>query len=194
MDVGKSFLVISQNLDELTKYAEKFAKPYNRADVFYLRAGEGETTIQVKETNAFMDMCYLAPVGDGKLMIIIDASTMTPQAQNKILKTVEDAPARTTFLLLATNGDKILNTVKSRCVTKYLPIEPNTNPLVGADILKTVKDVFGVEFDEKGLNTAKRYDIINAIAEVNRRVSANCNATNQSDLIIMEILKNEKNS
>lgn len=40
---------------------------------------------------------------------------MTPQAQNAILKTIEEPPAYAVFLLLTENAEMLLPTINSRC-------------------------------------------------------------------------------
>jgi len=141
-----------------------------------------------------MERAHLAPVGDSKLMIICDFATVTPQAQNKMLKTIEDAPAKTNFLLLATNIEPVLNTIKSRCVTTYLPVQKSAAPLVPKDIATTLEKVFGVKIDESILTAKQKQGILDILAKINRNVAANCNETNHKDLLIMEILKYAKNS
>lgn len=51
-----------------------------------------------------------------KIYIVDDASKMTPQAQNALLKTIEEPPAYAVILLLADNPEALLPTVVSRCV------------------------------------------------------------------------------
>lgn len=59
-----------------------------------------------------------------KLYVIEEADTMTIQAQNSILKTIEEPPAYGIFFLLATNSQKFLQTILSRAVKMTLkPIE-----------------------------------------------------------------------
>jgi len=189
---SKSFLVIGQDIEALKKHAAGIIPAFNKADVFWLG---NDGTIQVKETVQFMEKAHLCPVGDGKLMIVCDFSCVTPQAQNKMLKTIEEAPARTTFLLLATNIEPVLSTIQSRCITIFLPRQDYNIPLLDSDITLTLSKTFGVKFDEKALNQKARHDILNALSEVNKRTAANCNEVNQKDLLIMEILKhNAKNS
>ncbi len=55
-----------------------------------------------------------------KIFIIDKADTMTPQAQNAFLKTLEEPPEYAVFLLLASNLDAFLPTVLSRCVVLKL--------------------------------------------------------------------------
>ena len=186
-------MIISPNIADLEKYAHDTAEKYGAGDVFWLRPLDEAKSIGVKETVEFMNMAFLAPIGLAKLMIIIDASTLTPQAQNKMLKTIEDAPGETNFLLLATNVETVLNTIKSRCVTNYLPVVQVDTPLLPPATVDVLRKVFGIEFDEKTLNARQRLGILDALAKTKRNIGANCNAANHGDLVIMEILKNAKN-
>jgi len=51
-----------------------------------------------------------------KIYIIPEADLMTPQAQNALLKTIEEPPKYAVFFLLAENTDHLLPTINSRCV------------------------------------------------------------------------------
>ena len=55
-----------------------------------------------------------------KVYIISDADKMTPQAQNALLKTIEEPPAYAVFLLLAGSEEALLETIVSRCVVLHL--------------------------------------------------------------------------
>jgi DNA polymerase-3 subunit delta' len=52
-----------------------------------------------------------------KIYIIPEADLMTVQAQNALLKTIEEPPAYAVILLLVNNGGSLLPTISSRCVT-----------------------------------------------------------------------------
>lgn len=54
--------------------------------------------------------------GPYKVYIIPQADMMTPQAQNTILKTIEEPPSYAVFLLLTENAETLLPTINSRCV------------------------------------------------------------------------------
>ncbi len=60
-----------------------------------------------------------------KVYIIDEAEKMTVQAQNALLKTIEEPPAYGIIILLTTNADSFLPTILSRCVT--LNLKPLTN-------------------------------------------------------------------
>ena len=51
-----------------------------------------------------------------KVYIIDEAEKMNQQAQNALLKTIEEPPAYAVILLLTTNADRFLPTILSRCI------------------------------------------------------------------------------
>lgn len=58
---------------------------------------------------------------DAKRVVIIESSErMTIAAQNALLKVIEEPPAHTIFLLLMSNTDGVLSTIKSRCQVIYI--------------------------------------------------------------------------
>lgn len=55
-----------------------------------------------------------------KIYIIPEAELMNPQAQNALLKTIEEPPEYAIVMLLTNNLDKMLPTILSRCITLNL--------------------------------------------------------------------------
>lgn len=55
-----------------------------------------------------------------KIYIIADADLMSVQAQNALLKTIEEPPAYALIMLLTENADTLLPTIRSRCVMMKL--------------------------------------------------------------------------
>jgi|GEM_PF-1114162 len=146
--VAASYLVLHKDIAKLRALADCFAEYFNKADIFRL---ESNPSIQVKETEAFIDKVLLASIGNKKLFIISDFSAMTIAAQNKMLKTIEDL-ANDIFLLLATNAESVLNTIKSRCVIVY----PNFPP--AADSAGKIDEfVSKLIFDCKSIDDALPY-------------------------------------
>ena len=58
--------------------------------------------------------------GPYKIYLIEEAEKMNEQAQNALLKTLEEPPSYAVFLLLTSNPAALLDTVRSRCVTLKL--------------------------------------------------------------------------
>lgn len=56
-------------------------------------------------------------MGQGKVFIIEQAELMNPQAQNGLLKTLEEPAGRTMLILLTDQIGQILPTIRSRCQT-----------------------------------------------------------------------------
>ena len=52
-----------------------------------------------------------------RVFIIEKASSLGEEAANAFLKTLEEPPSKTVFLLLTTRPDAIMNTISSRCIT-----------------------------------------------------------------------------
>ncbi len=51
-----------------------------------------------------------------RVMILCEAQTMTPQAQNALLKILEEPPRHVLFILTCENRTALLETIRSRCV------------------------------------------------------------------------------
>ena len=58
--------------------------------------------------------------GPYKIYIIAEADLMTVQAQNALLKTIEEPPAYAVIMLLTENAEVLLPTIRSRCVMMKL--------------------------------------------------------------------------
>ncbi len=53
--------------------------------------------------------------GDVRVFIVEEATSMAPPAANALLKTLEEPPARTLFVLCTTAPEQLLPTIRSRC-------------------------------------------------------------------------------
>lgn len=78
---------------------------------------EKELTISVDEIRPLRVEAQIKPYeGRYKFFLIPEAEKMTPQAQNALLKTLEEPPGQTVLLLLASTTERFLPTVLSRTV------------------------------------------------------------------------------
>lgn len=69
-----------------------------------------------------------------KIYIVDEAEKMTVQAQNALLKTIEEPPVYGVILLLTTNADAFLPTILSRCVT--LKLRPVKSEVIRAYLME----------------------------------------------------------
>ncbi len=93
---------------------------HNHVDVQYYP--KENKTINSGEIADLLDACFQAPYSaDRKIFILNDANSIDAGMQNKLLKTLEEPPKDTFFILLATEDNSILPTIKSRCRKWHLP-------------------------------------------------------------------------
>ena len=77
---------------------------------------KGRATIPVDDIREVIRICsQYSFQGGNRAVIIRDAEHMTEQAQNCLLKILEEPPQNTYFFLTTAHPDKILTTVRSRC-------------------------------------------------------------------------------
>ncbi len=87
-------------------------------DVNLLAPAQGKKTMGVDDVRNLRRMAYIKPNDlDFKAFIIDRCGDMTTQAQNALLKILEEPPASTYFFLLCENSASLLPTVRSRAPT-----------------------------------------------------------------------------
>lgn len=69
-----------------------------------------------------------------RLVVIVDAERMNVQAQNAFLRTLEEPPPRTLFLLLSEQPQQFLETILSRVIRISLMPEENTRKLSESEV------------------------------------------------------------
>lgn len=95
----------------------KKAKSNNHPDIIRV-THEKPTTISVDEIREQVnnDVVIKPYIGPYKIYLIPDADMMSVQAQNALLKTIEEPPAYAVIILLTHNAEILLPTIRSRCV------------------------------------------------------------------------------
>ena len=95
----------------------------NQPDIIYVQH-EKPALISVDEIRKQVnnDIAIKPYSSARKIYIIDEAEKMNAQAQNALLKTLEEPPSYATIMLLTTNVEALLQTIRSRCVT--LTIKP----------------------------------------------------------------------
>ncbi len=112
-------LLINQNKAEVANNNIKIEKKCH-PDVKYF--GE-EKAIDTKTVAEIVEAADYSPFeADKKLFVIFNAGDMNEASQNKILKTIEEPPKNTFFILAAKTKSKILQTILSR--VKEIKLEP----------------------------------------------------------------------
>ncbi len=90
--------------------------------------------IGVEQIRALADFINISSHQNGyKIILIHPAETMNPSAANALLKSLEEPPPRTLFILVAHQAQNLLPTIRSRCVQVSMPAP---DPAVAIDWLR----------------------------------------------------------
>ena len=97
------------------------AKEHNQPDIIYV-THDKPNIISVDDIRHQLnnDIVIKPYSSKYKIYIVDEAEKMNIQAQNALLKTIEEPPAYGIILLLTTNADGFLPTILSRCITLNL--------------------------------------------------------------------------
>lgn len=91
----------------------------NHPDLYVLGLSEGKRQIVIEQIREqIIERAYLKPMsGKTSTFIIEDAHLLNMNASNAFLKTLEEPPQTSHFILLAPDRDSVLPTISSRCQT-----------------------------------------------------------------------------
>ena len=92
-------------------------------DAVSVAASNGRIAVGVGEIRRVISDCYIKPnEARGKVYMIFDK--MTPEAQNALLKILEEPPQNVRFVITAEKSTLLLKTVLSRCASfKLTPVK-----------------------------------------------------------------------
>lgn len=96
----------------------------NREYVDIINYKSNKSSFGVDDVRNIIDEIYKKPFeGDKKVIIIYEGNKLTIQAQNALLKTIEEPPEGVHIILLCESLELILDTIKSRCeIYKLTPL------------------------------------------------------------------------
>ncbi len=128
----------------------KQAESGNHPDIIYI-THEKLGIISVGEIREqLVDSMQVKPYSSKyKIYIIKEAEKMTEEAQNALLKTIEEPPEYGIVMIITTDPEKLLQTIRSRCITL------TTKPVKEKDIHDYLIQNYGI--DEKRAAFAIEY-------------------------------------
>lgn len=111
---------------------------HNQPDIIWVTHSK-QNSIGVEEIReqVVSDMQIKPYSSPRKIYIIDEAEKMTVQAQNTLLKTIEEPPSYGMILLLTTNAESFLPTILSRCVV--LDLKPTDDRTIKKYLMEKVK-------------------------------------------------------
>ncbi len=100
---------------------------HNHPDVIYIQPEPDKKTISVETIREkLVSDVYIRPYSAQiKVYVIPDADVLNTSCQNAILKTIEEPPEYVRLLLLTENAERLLPTIRSRCIR--LDLKPVVN-------------------------------------------------------------------
>ncbi|MBQ3420128.1 MAG: DNA polymerase III subunit delta', partial [Romboutsia sp.] len=89
----------------------------------YINIYPDGNSIKIAQIRNLQTDIIIKPHKNYKIYIINQADSMTIEAQNALLKTLEEPPEYAIIILITSNNEALLDTIKSRCeIIKFLPI------------------------------------------------------------------------
>ena len=135
-------------------FAKDFAKCILEDSMMqdYYELGPDGKSIKVAQIRELQNVINIKPTFSKKSVYIIDdADLMTIEAQNSLLKTLEEPPEYAVIILIVHNERSVLSTVKSRCINiKFSKLSD-----------KDIKKYFlknDLNFEDKNINVFKVLD------------------------------------
>jgi len=114
-------LLIVGDKEEGKKEALKICRNFKIDDFDISTCPGEENSIGISEVRNLQKKLFLKPFqGETKALILENAEKLTLEAQNALLKILEEPPANTLILLTTQNKDLMLPTILSRCKTILL--------------------------------------------------------------------------
>ncbi|KKQ34243.1 MAG: polymerase III subunit delta'' protein [candidate division WS6 bacterium GW2011_GWA2_37_6] len=119
----------------------------NNPDFYELQATEGRQSIGIEQTREMITWLQFKPYqSTNKLAIIRNAEQLTEQAQNSLLKTLEEPPTHSYIFLLTRNHRSLLSTILSRARLVRLKKEKGKT---GLEEEKPLTEVIDAPIQEK---------------------------------------------
>ena len=89
----------------------------------YIEIKPDGNSIKIAQIRKLQSDILVKPYKSYKIYVIDEAQKMTVEAQNALLKTLEEPPKYAIILLITDNKESLLDTIKSRCeIIKFTPI------------------------------------------------------------------------
>ena len=145
-----SFLILTDRQNEGVKKAvslcnEKHISPFDTT-VFTLEDYETKTGQKkswgIADIKELQKKIYLKPLrGEWKGLVLKDAQLLTTEAQNALLKLLEEPPNGTLLILIADSLSDLLPTIRSRCSIITLQNKPTIPETEKEEIIRDVQEL-----------------------------------------------------
>ena len=177
----------TKDIDELIKIKKaKIIDPYSDFNL------QNANTILINSIRFLKKELYNTSIEKGwKIILIFEAEKLCipgPESANSLLKILEEPPAKTIFILVTNEYNKILKTIKSRCQNFYFnklsfqKIRTHLDSkMINDNDLKLLNKIFDGDFNLIKKNLKKINDFNKKINKLFDYI-LNCNSTSQNHI------------
>ena len=133
----------------------------NHPDYYEINKEDTES-IKIDEIREMQEKIYEKPITSSKKVYVINnAEKMTVEAQNCLLKTLEEPPEFVSIILVSNNDNNLLTTIKSRC-TKVAFTEENQKELTeeAKERYDALEKVFGHVEEYLSIDLLNKLDVL----------------------------------
>jgi len=116
--LSSNIIITNQGVDETQNLLQelKITNTQNNPDVKIIGLEKKKTKIAIEEIRKAKEWAYIKPYQqDKKILIIENGEKLSTEAQNSMLKTLEEPPTYLLIFIITNSTDSLLDTVKSRC-------------------------------------------------------------------------------
>ena len=147
------------------KAFEKIKDLEDKPDIFVINLLEGERSIGISQAREGINFLREKPFSyEKKFLVILNAEKMTAQAQNSLLKTLEEPPKHALIILSTRIRDQLIDTVVSRCKNINVKNEDEDKSGDFISLEKILKMSLGERIDVcSEISKEEKEDIINML-------------------------------
>ncbi len=139
----------------------RMAKNHQHPDILYLKNDGGKASIGVDDVREQIlnEVSFKPYLGKRRIFIIGEGDILSIEAQNALLKILEEPPPYVTFIICVTKQDKLLETVRSR--SYIIPLFPLSANEVEEALKKQTDETEKIELyarlSQGSIGTAKQF-------------------------------------
>jgi hypothetical protein len=116
-------------LDGTGKEGPLYRHVGDHPDLLWVERGRDDTRVRIAQIRALQHALHLRAVEGGRrVAVIADAEWLNLEAQNALLRTLEEPPPATSFVLVTASPSGLAATVRSRCQRVAFPAERAPDP------------------------------------------------------------------
>ncbi len=146
--------------DLFTEKSAEFIRIESKSDLDTKVYPKNNEKLLVADSNEIVYEAFIRPVNmQNKIFIINNIDSSTEEAQNKLLKVLEEPPKNVYFLLSAKSEDKVLSTIKSRCQKVKIP--PFSKEVISSVCSDELAIILGDGYLGKTLELSKNMELKN---------------------------------